>query len=537
MSIELLLVIIFVAYHLGFASVLSLLIVFCERVVGWKLQPVLAHNLWFAAFVVSVVAPIILTGIHACNFIDSGAQQTGWSNPAFELGLVTNSNTAIAADSQNLLFQGSLTSGISNTENFLYLFDLLAYVFWPVINFLAILLPVGVAVGLVRLLRLSVMTIWLVRGSKQVVLPPSLHQKIKFPVAHSHKIGSPMAVGIFVQRILLPTNLLGKLSSEQLYAVLIHEQAHHQRGDLPMSLGLRLSSTLYWWSLPLRFIHKQIKQSRETVCDHQAAGEVGDRLTYAQALLDCAKLLVPGRRAYIAVELTGRESQLSHRITSLLNDFQPQKYLTTVLVVSTCVISLASIQAVTALDSQLHKDDLLRLTRQYQLHADDVGPRLLEAILKNDTKSLDELVAEGVNINLPIQKEGHREGTALMAAVRSGNLVMVETLLGHGADPNQAAARRGNPLIYAAILGDQSIAQALLDAGADVNGVVPRDETPLIKASRYGQTEMVEFLVEKGARVNLGVRTSWGDNWEYRTPLNRASSTEIQNYLLSVGAT
>ena len=80
------------------------------------------------------------------------------------------------------------------------------------------------------------------------------------------------------------------------------------------------------------------------------------------------------------------------------------------------------------------------------------------------------------------------------------------------------------------------LARLLLDNGADVNAIVPRDETPLINASYFGYFSMTELLVDYGADVNLAVTTGISDGYQVRSPLSRARTREIKEFLVANGA-
>ncbi len=73
------------------------------------------------------------------------------------------------------------------------------------------------------------------------------------------------------------------------------------------------------------------------------------------------------------------------------------------------------------------------------------------------------------------------------------------------------------PLVAAVRTGSLLIVQALIDAGADVNeGATLRERslTPLIAAIEQDNAAVVELLVDSGVNVNLGV-THINGNWQY----------------------
>ena len=85
-------------------------------------------------------------------------------------------------------------------------------------------------------------------------------------------------------------------------------------------------------------------------------------------------------------------------------------------------------------------------------------------------------------------------GTALMVAAESGQGYIVEELLNHKAQPNQARPNGDTPLILAARNGNAQALQALLKAGADTTLANQEGLTALAEASMAGHASAVKIL-------------------------------------------
>lgn len=127
-----------------------------------------------------------------------------------------------------------------------------------------------------------------------------------------------------------------------------------------------------------------------------------------------------------------------------------------------------------------------------------------------------------------------RELTALVQAVKKGDLDRVDTLLRSGVNPNGFYLRR-SLLMWAAMSGDPEAARRLLAKGADPTAANENGETALHYATRGSgepnRDAMVKLLVEAGASVNAG--TTGG-----RTALHSAARDNRHRaleYLLSKG--
>ena len=112
----------------------------------------------------------------------------------------------------------------------------------------------------------------------------------------------------------------------------------------------------------------------------------------------------------------------------------------------------------------------------------------------------------------------NEEARELVAAVTSGDVMRVESLLSSGVNPNTRAKRQGDylgppslPALDVAIgRGNQQMVQILLEHGANPNSVSSTDIlldptfTPLTRAIDKGLADIVQLLLDHGADVNRG---------------------------------
>lgn len=85
-------------------------------------------------------------------------------------------------------------------------------------------------------------------------------------------------------------------------------------------------------------------------------------------------------------------------------------------------------------------------------------------------------------------------GSALMAAVMSGKIEIVTSLIAAKADLNQADSQGKTALIYAVFFNKNDIAKALLDAGADKTKQDSDGKTALDFATFNKNTELIILL-------------------------------------------
>ena len=313
----------------------------------------------------------------------------------------------------------------------------------------------------------------------------------------------------------------------------MHEKAHIQRKDNWFSLVQEFIVIVFWWSPILRFLNKKIHVEREIACDLRAVAQIKNSKQYAQSLVDCAKLMVDGKRNVLAMGLFSKKKELNYRIAAILKSKARNRPGIGVVAVLCLLLGVTTLQAAQVLSPKISITAAASDSRVYSVLSRIKGEQLLRAVKDRDISAINALLNSGIDINMPVIGDG----TALMIAVKRGDSAMVQTLINLGADVNQASIYDGNPLIIAAKTNNLELAELLIDEGADVNGVVRRDETPLINASNRGHLQMTEFLVNRGADVNLAVITGIEDGYQLRSPLNRAGNNEVKEYLIANGAT
>jgi ankyrin repeat protein len=136
------------------------------------------------------------------------------------------------------------------------------------------------------------------------------------------------------------------------------------------------------------------------------------------------------------------------------------------------------------------------------------APVLLEAVMGNNSEIVELLIAHGADVN---QAEMYQDRTPLHGAAWFNNAEIVQILLDNGADPNAPSSfeEGETPLFFAVRNGSTEAAQALLDGGAEINFQTERGWSPLIalvndKARQDMRSEMITFILGEGADPNLG---------------------------------
>jgi beta-lactamase regulating signal transducer with metallopeptidase domain len=186
---------------------------------------------------------------------------------------------------------------------------------------LGVLLWSGILlVGLKRAIRFRRQTV-LIDDPMWLELASELQQRLQLqrPVElreHADAV-MPMTVGIVRPVLLLPRQA-HEWDESMRRAVLIHELAHVQRGDVASQLIGRISCLLYWFHPLAWYALRRLRQEREQACD-DAVVQSGEKASnYAEQLLQVARMCGMPRELALGVAMADGNS-LELRVNSLFD--------------------------------------------------------------------------------------------------------------------------------------------------------------------------------------------------------------------------
>jgi len=179
---------------------------------------------------------------------------------------------------------------------------------WPLIALVTIWACGFLAITLMRFRG------WLrVRAALRSSAPMTLAAKI--PIRTVPGLLEPGVVGFLRPVLLLPEGITGKLSADQLEAVLAHEQCHIRRRDNLTSAIHMLVEAVFWFHPLVWWIGAKLVEERERACDEGVLNLGNEPQVYAEGILNvCKSYLESPLRCVSGV--TG--SDLKKRIRAIL---------------------------------------------------------------------------------------------------------------------------------------------------------------------------------------------------------------------------
>ena len=154
---------------------------------------------------------------------------------------------------------------------------------------------------------------------------------------------------------------------------------------------------------------------------------------------------------------------------------------------------------------------------------------VVAAVKAGDVAAVRALIAANEDVNAPASDSS----TALLWAAYNSDVEMTRVLLAAGATVDVANYYGMTPLLQASRTGDTALMEVLLEAGANPALAHPEGETPLMAASQTGRVDAVRLLMARGADVNTA------DLFQDQTALMWAAAeghVEVVDTLLEAGA-
>ncbi|MFI3255084.1 MAG: M56 family metallopeptidase [Eubacteriales bacterium] len=145
----------------------------------------------------------------------------------------------------------------------------------------------------------------------------------------SHKLYSPLLVGLFQGKILFPNK---KMEEKHLEYIFSHELTHFKRGDLWWKALLTPISVIFWWNPLIYYFMAQFELRLEYSCDEKVVGKssIKERKSYGLAILESIDEKKQEKIKLFGVSLRTPEQKLETRLIKMLK-FSEMKTRTKVL--------------------------------------------------------------------------------------------------------------------------------------------------------------------------------------------------------------
>lgn len=139
-------------------------------------------------------------------------------------------------------------------------------------------------------------------------------RSLKVQVFRTERASTPMGVGIFRRKIILPC---GEIPAQELEYILRHEYTHFLHGDLWVKLLTQVYCCLFWWNPLVYLLRKNLPQILEIRCDMAVTKDytVSQKAEYLQTIVNSLKRMGKerdtSRQFLVSARLLASEDSLS----------------------------------------------------------------------------------------------------------------------------------------------------------------------------------------------------------------------------------
>ena len=141
--------------------------------------------------------------------------------------------------------------------------------------------------------------------------------KKRIPIYLCECAGSPMMIGFFKPRILLPT---ADVAQDELCSILKHELVHYKRNDLLYKHLALAATAIHWFNPVVRLMGKAVNALCEISCDSEVVRsmDMDKRQSYSETIIGVVKYQSKLKTA-LSTNFYGGKQNMKNRISSIMD--------------------------------------------------------------------------------------------------------------------------------------------------------------------------------------------------------------------------
>ena len=145
-----------------------------------------------------------------------------------------------------------------------------------------------------------------------------LNIKTRVELSYNSLIASPIMIGFFRPRIVLPVR---KLEDKELSYIFVHELTHYKQRDMFYKWLIQIVVCVHWFNPFVYLLEKEVNKSCELSCDEKVISVLDDtaRREYGDTLISFLKSNNLYKSSLASVTLTEGAEQLKERLGAIMN--------------------------------------------------------------------------------------------------------------------------------------------------------------------------------------------------------------------------
>ncbi len=145
-----------------------------------------------------------------------------------------------------------------------------------------------------------------------------LHIKTRVELSCNPLVASPMQIGFFRPRIILP---VGELEDKELSYIFVHELTHYKQKDMFYKWLIQIVVCAHWFNPFVYLLEKEVNKSCELSCDEKVISVLDDtaRREYGDTLISFLKSNNLYKSSLASVTLSEGAEQIKERLGAIMN--------------------------------------------------------------------------------------------------------------------------------------------------------------------------------------------------------------------------
>ena len=162
-----------------------------------------------------------------------------------------------------------------------------------------------------------------------------LNIKTRVELSYNSLIASPIMIGFFRPRIVLPVR---ELEDKELSYIFVHELTHYKQRDMFYKWLIQIVVCVHWFNPFVYLLEKEVNKSCELSCDEKVIAVLDDKekREYGDTLISFLKSNNLYKSSLASVTLTEGAEQLKERLGAIMNFKKKNK----IVVILTSVLTL-----------------------------------------------------------------------------------------------------------------------------------------------------------------------------------------------------
>ena len=138
-------------------------------------------------------------------------------------------------------------------------------------------------------------------------------------LGETNKIQMPMTTGIFKPYVILPNQITGQLSGNEIKYIFLHELSHYKSKDVLINYIMCIFQIIYWFNPLIWTVFKQMRTEREIACDISVLKRLdkSDYINYGKTIINFIEKLSYPSYLSVTTNMSGSKQQIKKRIEKI----------------------------------------------------------------------------------------------------------------------------------------------------------------------------------------------------------------------------